>query len=54
MIDKPEQALDFIQDAVSNAGCELNGSIGVVIDVGADKLFDEVCNKGFVRAVLRH
>ena len=42
MIDKPEQALDFIQDAARNAGFDLNKSVGILIDVGADKLFDEV------------
>ena len=41
-IDKPEQALDFIQEAARNAGFELNQGIGVIIDVGAERVYDEV------------
>ena len=42
VIDKPEQALDFIQEAARNAGFELNQGIGVIVDVGAERLYDEV------------
>ncbi len=41
-LDKPEQALDLIRDAARNAGFEVNQSMGVIVDVGADRLFDEV------------
>lgn len=41
-LDKPEQGLDLIRDAARNAGFELNQGMGVIVDVGADKLFDEV------------
>ena len=42
-LDKPDQGLDLIKDACKNAGLQLNENIGVIIDVGADKLFDQVC-----------
>ncbi len=41
-LDKPEQGLDLIRDAARNAGFELNQGMGVIVDVGADRLFDEV------------
>lgn len=41
-LDKPDQGLDLIRDACKNAGLQLNENIGVIIDVGADKLFDQV------------
>ena len=42
-LDKPDQGLELIRDACKNAGLQLNENIGVIIDVGADKLFDQVC-----------
>ena len=42
MIDKPEQALDLLQEATRSAGMQLNQDMGVMIDIGADKLYDQV------------
>ena len=44
-LDKPDQGLDLIRDSCKNAGLQLNENIGVIIDIGADKLFDQVCWK---------
>ena len=41
-MDKPEQALDLLQEAIRMVGLELNKDVGVLIDVGADKLYDQV------------
>ena len=43
-MDKPEQALELLQEATRMAGRELNTDVGVIIDVGADRLFDQVGN----------
>ena len=42
MIDKPEQALDLLQEATRSAGMQLNQDVGVMVDIGADKLYDQV------------
>ena len=41
-LDKPEQGLELIREAARNAGCELNQGMGVIVDVGADTLYNEV------------
>lgn len=42
VIDKPEQALDLLQEAIRSAGMQLNQDVGVMVDIGADKLYDQV------------
>ena len=41
-VDKPEQALDLLQEAATRAGYQLNTDVGVIVDVGAEKLYDQV------------
>ena len=42
-MDKPEEALEWIQEAALNAGLQCDKDAGIYIDVGADRLYDEVC-----------
>lgn len=41
-LDKLEQAVDMIKEASVNAGLQFNTDMAVLIDVGADTLYDEV------------
>ncbi len=42
-MDKLDQALDFIKDVSVTAGLRFNTDFAVLIDIGADTLYDEVC-----------
>lgn len=41
-MDKFEQALDFIKEASQNVGLHFNIDFAVLLDIGADALYDEV------------
>ena len=45
MLDRAEAGLELVREAASQAGLALSEDLAVVIDVGADKLFDQVHNK---------
>ena len=44
MLDRAEAGLELVREAASQAGLALSEDLSVVIDVGADKLFDQVHN----------
>ena len=44
-LDKPEQAMDILQEAVKNGRLTLGESLAVLVDVGAERIFDKVKNK---------
>ena len=41
-MDKPEQALDFVQDAVSSCGYNLGTDIHIVLNCAASEFYDQV------------
>lgn len=41
-LDKFEQGIDLIKEATVNAGLQINTDVAVLIDIGADLLYDEV------------
>jgi len=43
-MDRVEQALDLLQEATQSAGMQLNQDVGVMVDIGAEKLYDQVSN----------
>ena len=44
MLDRAEAGLELVREAALQAGLALSEDLSVVIDVGADKLFDQVHN----------
>jgi enolase len=41
-LDKLDQGIDLIKEAVVNTGFQYNVDVAILIDVGADMLYDEV------------
>ena len=41
-MDKPEQALDFVQDAVSSCGYSLGTDIHIALNCAASEFYDQV------------
>ena len=41
-MDKPDQALDFVQDAVSSCGYSLGTEIHIVLNCAASEFYDQV------------
>lgn len=42
-LDKLEAGLELIRDAAVNSGLTLGEDISILIDVGAERLYDQVC-----------
>jgi len=41
-MDKPEQALDFVQDAVSSCGYSLGTDVQIALNCAASEFYDQV------------
>lgn len=41
-MDKPDQALQWIEEATTSAGFQCGKDVGVLIDVAAERLYDVV------------
>ena len=41
-MDKPEQALDFVQDAVSSCGYSLGNDVQIALNCAASEFYDQV------------
>ena len=41
-MDKPEQALDFVQDAVSSCGYSLGTDVYIALNCAASEIYDQV------------
>ena len=41
-MDKPEQALDFVQDAVSSCGYSLGTDVHIALNCAASEIYDQV------------
>ena len=41
-MDKPDQALDFVQDAVSACGYNLGNDIHIALNCAASEFYDQV------------
>ena len=44
-VDKAEQAMQWIEEAATAAGFQCGKDVGVMIDVGAERLYDMVRNR---------
>ena len=40
--EKADQALDLVKEAADNLSLQLNRDLSIFVDVGAEKIFDEV------------
>ena len=52
-MDKPEQALDFVQEAVSSCGYSLGTDIHIALNCVASEFYDQVCFLTFSSLVTR-
>ena len=41
-MDKPEQALDFVQDAISTCGYSLGTDVQIALNCAASEFYDQV------------
>ena len=49
-MDKPEQALDFVQDAVSSCGYGLGTDVQIALNCAASEFYDQVSH---IKRVMR-